>query len=486
MSGWVYLVLGLGFVVAIIVACTSQAGLLVVAVGSAFAGLIMMVVGGIGLIVVAFMESAVCGLLYLFVPFYGLYYVITRWEDTRRFFLLSFCGWFLVIALGLFLPALQSARNAADRARRGGQPGAPTAEVETIITGLIDANNELADLLVTVNSTPDAERVAPRYNEIRDQIDEFDRRMKALPPLSAFENQRLGFQYNTMLNNSSGRVTGEYQRLRPIPGVLAYLNQSRQEHVAASGATSAASDGSLARGLAPGPGFTGTGGSRQPDLAFVDQALSDLRDFDQHKRKAALGRLAHAPVDAARRVEVAEAITPMLQDPDGWTRGDAAKALVVWGGPESVPALIQALKDPEFGVRWSVIDALKALKAPQAADALASMVGENRDRAKAVDALKAIGPPAESAVIPLLRHGDMWVRREACLILKETGTEASVPGLRAIAMRNAGMESMAAMEALDSMRLRNVDINPRRANDDGGGPDGSPFKKKSQIFKRRP
>jgi hypothetical protein len=477
--GWVYLLLGLGFVVAITVACTSRAGLLVVAGGSVLVGMIMMAIGGIGLIVIAFTESVACGLLYLFVPFYCLYYVITRWADTKRFFLLSLGGWLMVIALGIFLPAVQAARNAADQARRRGQPGSPTAEAETIITGLIDANNELGSLLATVNSAPDAERIAPRYNQIRDQIDAFDRRMKELPPLNAFENQRLGFQYNLRLNKSSDLVTGHYNRLRAIPGVLAYLNQSRQEHTAASGANPSSVP-------FPAPGFTGPGGNGQSDVNLVDDALSELKEFDPPRRKRALGRLAHAPVNASRRVEVAEAITPMLQDPDGWTRGDAAKALAVWGGPESVPALIEAINDSEFAVRWAAIDALKVLKDPQAAGALATKVAENKDRGKAVDALKAIGPPAESAVIPLLGDGDHWVRREACLILKEIGTEASVPGLKTIAMRNAGLDSRAAVEALDALRLRNIDTNPRRPNADGSGTDGSPFKKKSPFLRRRP
>jgi hypothetical protein len=39
------------------------------------------------ILIVAFQESAVTGLLYLFVPFYALYYVITRWSLCGRLFL---------------------------------------------------------------------------------------------------------------------------------------------------------------------------------------------------------------------------------------------------------------------------------------------------------------------------------------------------------------------------------------------------------------
>jgi HEAT repeat protein len=297
--------------------------------------------------------------------------------------------------------------------------------------------------------------------------------MKALPPLDTFENHRLGFQYNQRLNQSTNRVTEQNKRLMMIPGVFPFLAHSRQQHLAESGTPASV------------PSQTGSLSNQRPEVDFVDQALTDLKAFDPPTRKRALGRLMHAPVNADRRAEVAEEVAPMLRDPDSWTRGDAAKTLAVWGGPESVPALIEALKDPEFGVRWAVLDALKALKDPRAAGELAEMVAENKDRGKAVEALKAIGPLAEPAVIPLLRHGDMWVRREACVILKETGTEASVPSLKAIAMRNSGLDSMAAVEALNSMSLRNVEMNASQETDTGAG--SNPFKKKkSQIFKRRP
>ncbi len=44
----------------------------------------LMAVGGIGMFIVPFFESVVCGLLNLFLPFYGLYYLVTRWEDMQE------------------------------------------------------------------------------------------------------------------------------------------------------------------------------------------------------------------------------------------------------------------------------------------------------------------------------------------------------------------------------------------------------------------
>ena len=61
----------------------------VVSVGMTFlfflAALGLGMVGGIGCLIKAFQEDVVCGLLYIFLPFYGLYYLITRWDDVQPF-----------------------------------------------------------------------------------------------------------------------------------------------------------------------------------------------------------------------------------------------------------------------------------------------------------------------------------------------------------------------------------------------------------------
>jgi hypothetical protein len=50
---------------------------------------------GLHLLILAFKEDVLTGVLYFFVPFYSLYYVITRWDRCRRSFLIA-------VAAGLF------------------------------------------------------------------------------------------------------------------------------------------------------------------------------------------------------------------------------------------------------------------------------------------------------------------------------------------------------------------------------------------------
>ena len=52
-------------------------------------GLIISFIYGIKLIIIAFQESVLWGLLYLFLPFANLYFIITRWAECSSAFLRS-------------------------------------------------------------------------------------------------------------------------------------------------------------------------------------------------------------------------------------------------------------------------------------------------------------------------------------------------------------------------------------------------------------
>jgi hypothetical protein len=64
-----------------------------------FVGFPFMLMGWIMGLVTAFRESAGQGVLYLFVPFYALFYIIIRWSEMQRPFFQWFCG-FVLVSLG--------------------------------------------------------------------------------------------------------------------------------------------------------------------------------------------------------------------------------------------------------------------------------------------------------------------------------------------------------------------------------------------------
>ncbi|MEO6807686.1 MAG: hypothetical protein ABI353_01050, partial [Isosphaeraceae bacterium] len=101
---------------------------MVMSVVALLVAMVMIGTGAIWGLVLSFMESALCGLLYLFLPFYGLYYIITRWDEMRRPVLLNLAGAGLLLATAitssLAFPAIQKVRaiNAAGGRRAGAVP----------------------------------------------------------------------------------------------------------------------------------------------------------------------------------------------------------------------------------------------------------------------------------------------------------------------------------------------------------------------------
>lgn len=63
------------------------AGIAAMLVGVAFS-----LYGGLKCLGLAFEEDFVCGILWLFVPLYGLYFIATRWDTTKDYVMMSLMG----------------------------------------------------------------------------------------------------------------------------------------------------------------------------------------------------------------------------------------------------------------------------------------------------------------------------------------------------------------------------------------------------------
>ena len=92
------------------------------------------VIGGVGLLLVGslwclgvpFQEDILCGLMYLFVPFYSLYYLITRWPEMRKPFLVSLAGMGMIMASPLLMTT-SILTGAGTRAKSGARRPAGNA-----------------------------------------------------------------------------------------------------------------------------------------------------------------------------------------------------------------------------------------------------------------------------------------------------------------------------------------------------------------------
>jgi hypothetical protein len=183
-----------------------------------------------------------------------------------------------------------------------------------------------------------------------------------------------------------------------------------------------------------------------------DKLLKDLKSADNRRIIDAANRLAKTPVDD-HPADISKALVLLLGHSDTRVRNSAAAALKVWASPEAESALIKASQMEDASVRNPAIEALGNIKTPQAAKAAAEQM--YRSRGEASKALKAMGPVAENATIECLKDRDMWVRGEACNVLKEIGGKKSIKALHDLSAklgRDAPGEIPGAVSAI-TLRL---------------------------------
>ena len=190
------------------------------------------------------------------------------------------------------------------------------------------------------------------------------------------------------------------------------------------------------------------------DDAAIDQALTDLKAKDVFKVRAAADQLAKAIPIEARRAQVAAALEPLLTDRDHWIPISAAKGLGAWGSKANVPALIAALNERDVFLRAAAMAALGNLKDPRAAEAIAKTFLDFASRRDAGNALRAMGAMAEPVVIPLLNDRDWGVQLEACKVLGDIGTAASLKPLQSLPPNTNRLVTTEAEKAIAAIQLR--------------------------------
>ena len=501
---WVYLAVAAVFVVTGFLALVNGTAAVVFTVLIGVTIFTLWAVGTTGLIVVPFGESAACGLMNLFLPFYGLYYLVTRWDAMRPWFLTNLAGTGVLIFSAVFLPFVAATWKVANEAVlqgqqqqaefAGAQPAPRPSAVAPVLVpaealanpgpatppgfnappvvanrpgpatppGLPNTPNKRGGLLSRVrdrsnnpaagnapgNGQNPAETVTLDVSGLDDRDTRDDFRAKLTEVVRGLGGNNPG------LRSTVVRGRGNYT-VWPVADPQALADRiDFAKVVAVDGRTITVE----AIKAAPDRSRAGRSTAAADDGDPIDQALSLLSEPTSRKRKDGLGRLQRAAVVPDRRAEVAKAIEPVLRDPDGFTRADAAKALGVWGGPENVGALTAALRDDDFHFRGAVFDALAALHDPASAEPVAAFLDSQQDRGRAAKVLKAIGPDAEKAVIPYLDHREVFTRVEACKVLQAVGTQASVKPLQVMYRKTGGqgLDAMAADEAARAIRSFNA------------------------------
>lgn len=189
-----------------------------------------------------------------------------------------------------------------------------------------------------------------------------------------------------------------------------------------------------------------------PNDDEVTKAVAELKGTNEKRVIAAADLLgkAYQPLPA-RRAEVAKALEPHVASKSIWVGGAALRGMLVWGGPENIPA-IAAGTENVFTRNMAVL-CLARLKDPAAAPHLAKCLTYG-ERHLAAAALKLIGPGAEEAVIPYLKHKDGWTVNEASAVLQVIGTPACIPALTEVASSDNNFIKGNAANAIKAVKAR--------------------------------
>ncbi len=184
--------------------------------------------------------------------------------------------------------------------------------------------------------------------------------------------------------------------------------------------------------------------------------LADARSSDFARNLAALEKLAAMKPVPTRRDEVVKTLIELLEEKNSFVRKTALKALGTWSEPNStlIDALTKLVDDEDVFTRKEAIETLGNLKAEQAIEPIAKRLIDPLCRGEAVKALKAIGPKAEKAVLPILESKDIFVVMEACNLLKEIGTNESRAPLEKLSKDRHPSVARHARTALEEIAKR--------------------------------
>lgn len=185
-------------------------------------------------------------------------------------------------------------------------------------------------------------------------------------------------------------------------------------------------------------------GYNTPKDMLFDQTVEDLASTDVNKRKSACDWVAKTPADGGRQDRVAKALEGLLNDQDKSVRPLALKALEGWATKGSVTALAKALK--EEALRDSAMQALLKIKDEEVIPVLVANLGA-REGEQITRVLIGFGPKSERAVWFPLERGDVMIRRKACEILAEVGTNDSIKLLTRFAAVEKSLKNLANQEA---------------------------------------
>jgi hypothetical protein len=203
-----------------------------------------------------------------------------------------------------------------------------------------------------------------------------------------------------------------------------------------------------------------------------EKLVKDLLSKDDKRIAEAAKRLAKSIRDD-EPADISKALCRAFKKSNDWVQKDILAALAIWHTPEAEKTAIDASKNKCFFVRAAGIELLGKFKTKTAAEAAIAAMPQNRN--EAANALKAIGPIAETYTIPMLDDRDFWIRKATCEILGEIGGEKSLAALKNYILKADQGERHFIDKAIDALEKR-LDSDDSEDSEDSEEPEAAPAK----------
>jgi len=187
--------------------------------------------------------------------------------------------------------------------------------------------------------------------------------------------------------------------------------------------------------------------------------VATLRDLDPQARMQAARLLGET-----REPHAVVPLVEALHDPDSGVRQQAVNSLGKLG-TDGVEGLIEAMHDPNPDVRQMAAKAISQLGDPTAIDKLVACLRDPQHevRNQVAFALKKIGTRAVPALITALSHTDTSIRWGAARVLGEIGDARALPELERVSRQDVGRTPGTGALGTGPLVMNNVSDAARQA-----------------------
>jgi hypothetical protein len=184
----------------------------------------------------------------------------------------------------------------------------------------------------------------------------------------------------------------------------------------------------------------------------IEACLQAMASRDPGRREEGARQL-RTLAPTHRRDEVARALGALLFDGHPQVQMPAILALEKWARAEDIPLLIKAIGHPKREIHMEVCKIIGTFKDERTIKPLMKSFPYADTRLGVMTAFRKMGPMVENELIPYLKSQELDLCRDTINVLKDIGTQRSVPALRALAsgrnvvLRDASREALSAITA---------------------------------------